>query len=304
MATDQRIGFIGLGAMGSPMAAHIARSRRSGSTGGTPLGVHSRRRISAEEVLAAGGEWAGSPAALARASDVVLTVLPDLPDLEQLLDGEDGLLAGADHPLVLVVCSTSSPAGVRELGARLRNRTDGRVLLVDAPISGGVEGAREASLSIFVGGEPAPAAAAIAALGPCGRAVHLGPLGSGQVAKAANQLIVAATTAALAEALVAAERAGLDLAALVPILAGGYAGSRLLDVKGPRFVAHDHSPASPARFMIKDLRYAHEVAADTGTPSPMLDAAAGMFSAMVGAGLGDLDSAGVQAYLEQAARRD
>lgn len=295
-----RIGFLGLGAMGSPMAVHIARARAA--TGGT-VSVHARRRASAEEALAAGAGWAGSPAALARVSDVVLTALPDLPELIDVLDGPDGLRAGADHPLVLVVCSTSSPAGVRELGERLARETDGLLSLVDAPISGGVEGAREGSLSIFVGGEDGPAEAAIAALAPCGRAMHLGPLGSGQVAKAANQLIVAATTAALAEAMVAAERAGLDLGRLVEILGGGYAGSRLLEVKGPRFVAHDHSPASPAGFMIKDLRYAHEVAIDTGTPTPMLEAAAGLYAAMVDAGLGDLDSSGAQAYLDQDSAR-
>ncbi|QGH69134.1 NAD(P)-dependent oxidoreductase [Pseudactinotalea sp. HY158] len=297
MSTDQRIGFIGLGAMGSPMAVHIARAQ---AATGRALHVHARRHASAEESLAAGAEWAPTPADLARVSDVVLTVLPDLPELEQVLDGETGLLAGTDHPLALVACSTSSPAGVRDLGARLAERTGGLVSLVDAPISGGVEGAREGSLSIFVGGDHDPAQAAAAALAPCGSAVHLGPLGSGQVAKAANQLIVAATTAALAEALVAAERAGLDLAALVPILAGGYAGSRLLEVKGQRFVDHDHSPASPASFMIKDLRYAHEVARASGIPSPVLDAAAGVYDAMVAAGLGDLDSSGVQAYLERA----
>lgn len=290
-----RVGLIGLGAMGAPMAELIHRSRPAAS----PLVVHARRKESAAGALAAGAVWADSPAALAARVDVVVTMLPDLPELSEVIFSPNGLLGGAQAPLVVVACSTSSPEQTRTLGAQVAEDSAGLLELADAPVSGGVEGAAQGTLSIFLGGSPEGAAAAQHALAPCGTCVHLGPLGSGQVAKAANQLIVAATTVALAEALVMAERAGLDLAALVPILGGGYAGSRLLEVKGRKFVDRDHSPASPAKFMIKDLGFALDEARATGTPAAVSEAAAAVFRRMIEAGMGDLDSSGVQAYLDQ-----
>lgn len=287
------VGFIGLGAMGAPMAARIHRRRREGS----PLVVHARRKESAHELLAGGATWAGSPAEMAQRVGVVITMLPDLQELREVVFADDGLAAGASSPQVVVACSTSSPADTRALGEELTERTSGLLELVDAPVSGGVEGAGQGDLSIFLGGSNTAAQGAATVLAPCGTCAHLGPLGSGQVAKAANQHVVAATTVALAEALVTAERSGLDLAALVPLLAGGYAGSRLLDVKGQRFIDHDHAPASPAKFMIKDLRFALAQASATGTRAPVLEAADAVFRHMVEKGMGDLDSSGVQAYL-------
>lgn len=290
----QRIGFIGLGAMGGPMAERIQQQRPASA----PLVLHARRKESAATALRAGAVWAETPADLASRVDVVVTMLPDLPELREVIYASGGLLSGAQAPLVVVACSTSSPEETRAFGADVAKDSDSLLELVDAPVSGGIEGAAAGRLSIFLGGSPQAAQAAAAALAPCGTCAHLGPLGSGQVAKAANQLIVAATTAALGEAVVMAERAGLDLAALIPILAGGYAGSRLLEVKGQKFIDHDHSPASPARFMIKDLRFALAEASATGTPAPILQAAETVFRHMVEAGMGDLDSAGVQAYLD------
>ena len=289
----QRIGFIGLGAMGAPMAQRIQDQRAS-----APLVVHARRKESATAALRAGAVWAESPADLAGHVDVVVTMLPDLPDLREVIYASGGLLSGARAPLVVIACSTSSPEETRAFGAEVAKDSRGLLELVDAPVSGGVEGAAAGDLSIFLGGSPRAAEAATAALTACGTCAHLGPLGSGQVAKAANQLIVAATTVALGEAVVMAERAGLDLAALIPSLAGGYAGSRLLEVKGKKFIDRDHSPASPARFMIKDLRFALAEAAATGTPAPVLHAAETVFRHMAEVGMGDLDSAGVQAYLD------
>lgn len=289
-----RIGFISLGAMGAPMAALI-----QGAHTGQPLVVHSRRRESADAVLGLGATWASTPAHLASQVDIIITMLPDLPELREITSGKDGVLAGVRGPLVLVACSTSSPRATRALGEELAAESGGLVQLVDAPVSGGVEGAAAGTLSIFLGGQPDAANSAAAALAPCGTCVHVGPLGAGQVAKAANQHIVAATTVALGEALVMAERAGLDLATLVPLLGGGYAGSRLLEVKGQRFIEHDHSPASPAKFMIKDLSFALETAAETETETPVLKAASAVFQAMVEAGLGDLDSSGVQRYFDE-----
>src|SRR5690606_15603099 len=157
----------------------------------------------------------------------VLSMLPGLPQLEQALAGDDGLLAGLgdEHRLLLMIGSTSSPTGVRELAARLDEATDGRVRVVDSPVSGGVDGAEAGTLSIMLGGDEADTARAARLLAPCGQPVHLGPLGAGEVAKACNQLVVAATITALGEATVLAERSGIDLDALWTLLGGGYAGS-------------------------------------------------------------------------------
>ena len=288
------IGLIGLGTMGAEMARHIAAEHAA-----TGVLVHSRRRESAASAEAAGARWAATPAEVGTGSAVVLTVLPDLPELEQVLSGPDGLLAGLTEPTVLVVCSTSSPEGVRRLAADLHTRTGGLLRCVDAPLSGGREGARAATLSIFAGGQAEDVAAATPALAACGRVVHLGPLGAGQVAKACNQLIVAATTVALAESAVLAQRSGLDLTALFDILGGGYAGSRLLEVKAGKLSQYDHSPDSPAGLMIKDLQFVLDEAQRTGTPDDHVRLLQDLYRRVVDAGLGDLDSTVVQRYLAE-----
>ncbi|WP_147918673.1 NAD(P)-dependent oxidoreductase [Ruania zhangjianzhongii] len=305
-ANSARIGVIGLGTMGAEMAQHIAAEHA-----GTGVLVHSRRRESAADAEAAGAHWAATPAEIGASCAVVVTVLPDLPELEQVLAGSDGLLAGLTRPTgpagqdrratptVLVICSTSSPGGVRRMAADLEARTGGLLHCVDAPLSGGREGATAATLSIFAGGSAADVATATPALAPCGRVVHLGPLGAGQVAKACNQLIVAATTVALAESAVLAERSGLDLAALFDILGGGYAGSRLLEVKADKLTHRDHSPDSPARLMIKDLQFVLDEAETTGTPDEHVRLLQDLYRQVVGAGLGDLDSTVVQRYLAE-----
>lgn len=288
------VGLVGLGVMGAPMARHLLAAH------GT-LHVTARRRTSADDLVTAGATWHATPRELADAVDVLVVVLPDLPDLEAMLDGPDGLLAGA-RELLLVVSSTVSPDGVRTLDARLRAATDGRVRVVDAPVSGGAEGAEAGTLSIMVGGPDDDAARAARALAPCGRVEHLGPLGAGQVAKACNQMIVAATVQALGEASVVAERAGLDVARLLDLLGTGYAASRILDVKKDRFATHDHSPSGAARFMVKDLRFAAEEAARTGTATPQLDVLRTVFTDLTDAGLGDHDTAVVQAWVERLPR--
>ncbi|WP_341359790.1 NAD(P)-dependent oxidoreductase [Georgenia sp. M64] len=294
--TARGVGLVGLGAMGRPMALHLARAA---AERGTELVVTTRRPATAAAALAAGARWAATPRELAARCDVVVAMVPDLPDVRAVTDGEDGLLAGVAGPTVLVVGATVSPQGVRDLGGDLRARSAGRLRLVDAPVSGGVEGAAAATLSIMVGGDPEDVARAEPWLRALGRPVHLGPLGSGEVAKACNQLVVAATTAALGEAAVVAERAGLDLAALLDLLGSGYAGSRLLEVKKDKLVAHDHSPASPARFMIKDLAFAAEAAEGAGVVPALLPALRELYAALTTAGLGDLDSTVVQRYLDE-----
>lgn len=288
------VGFVGLGVMGRPMAGHLLRA-------GFPLHVTARRPAAADALVAAGARWQPTPRDLATA-DVVVVMVPDLPDVETVLDGPDGLLAGVHRPVRIVVSSTVSPDGLRSLDARVRRVTGGLARLIDAPVSGGEEGAVAGSLSIMIGGADDDVAVVRPALQTFGTTAHLGPLGAGQVAKACNQLIVAATVLALGEAAVVAERSGLDVAALFDLLGGGFAGSRVLEVKARRFAEHDHSPSGPAKYLVKDLGFATDEAARTGTATPLLDTLRGVFTDLTARGFGEQDTAVVQSYLEQLSR--
>jgi len=291
------VGFVGLGVMGSPMAGHIAAA-------GYDLHVTARRTASAHPAVEAGATWHPTARELAARCDAVVVMVPDLPDIDAVLDGPDGLLAGVQGPLILVVSSTVAPDGIRDLADRLARRTDGMVTVVDAPVSGGEEGAVAGTLAVMVGGAAADVAVVSPILSATGRVVHLGPLGAGQVAKACNQMIVAASVLALGEASVVAERAGLDVAAMFDLLAGGYAGSRVMEVKKHRFATHDHSPSGAARFMVKDLVAATAEARRTATVTPQLDVLRAVFTDLTARGYGDRDTAVVQAYLEDLSGQD
>ncbi|MEU1970042.1 NAD(P)-dependent oxidoreductase [Microbacterium sp. NPDC019599] len=283
------LGVIGLGAMGEPMARRLLAARGR-------LVVHGRRRHAG--LIDAGAVWAATPRDLAREVDAVLVMLPDLPELEALLEGPDGLLAGA-HELLVMIGSTSSPTGVRALADRLRAVSDGRIRVVDCPVSGGVDGATAGTLSIMLGGGAEDAARAAELLRPCGRPVHLGPLGAGEVAKACNQLIVAATILALGEATVLAERSGIDPRTLWDLLDGGYAGSNVLTSRKDRLVTGDDSPSGAAKYMVKDLRFATDVAEKTATSPVVLPAVRAGFDELVAAGLGDRDIAVTRRFIEE-----
>ncbi|MFH8249673.1 NAD(P)-dependent oxidoreductase [Microbacterium sp. B2969] len=283
------VGVIGLGAMGEPMARRLLAHRGR-------LVIHARRHHA--ELVAAGATWAATPAELARQVDAVLVMLPDLPELEALLDGADGLLAG-DRELLVMIGSTSSPTGVRALAARLRDETGGRVRVVDCPVSGGTDGAASGTLSIMLGGVSADTASAARLLSPCGRPVPLGPLGAGEVAKACNQLVVAATILALGEATVLAERSGIDPQALWDLLGSGYAGSNLLASRKARLVTGDDSPSGAARYMRKDLAFATDVADETGTQAVVLPAVRAAFEELIAAGLGDRDIAVTKRFVAE-----
>lgn len=289
------VGFIGLGVMGRPIAGHVL----DGLAGtGASLVVHSIDPASAETLLARGALWAGSARAVAERCSVVLVMVPDLPQVDELLDGPEGLLAGVSAPLVLVICSTVSPQGVRDLAARLHEATAGAVTVVDAPVSGGQSGAQAGTLSIMVGGADTAVAPVLPVLAAAGRPVHLGPLGAGQVAKACNQLICAAELAAIAEVSVVAERAGLDVAQLFALLQGGYAGSTILADKAERFATKDYAVSGAAKFWIKDLAAYRAEADATGTPTLIADRLYDVFADLTAAGLGDQDSTVVQAWIE------
>ncbi|MGN7978823.1 NAD(P)-dependent oxidoreductase [Microbacterium sp. 22195] len=274
------VGMIGLGSMGAPVAKRILAARGE-------LVIHARRPQ--PELVEAGATWSATPRELASRVDVLLSLLPDLPELEALLDSEDGLLAGAGDLLILIGSTSSAPA-VRDLAERLHAQTDGRVRVVDCPVSGGEDGAKAGTLSIMLGGDdPDDVALAADVLAPCGTPVHLGPLGAGEVAKACNQLVVSATILALGEATVLADRSGLDLDRMWRLLAGGYAGSRLLEARRDKLVSGDDSPSGMAKYMVKDLGFASDIAAATGTRAALLPALRAAFDEIVDAGLGERD---------------
>lgn len=287
-----RAGVIGTGIMGAPMARNILEQLGA-------VTVWSRRPEATADLAAAGATVAASPRELAQASDVVISVLPDLEQLEALLDGPDGLIAGALQPLVLVISSTSSPLGVQRVAERLDGASGGRVRVVDAPVSGGEDGAIAGTLSVMVGGDEVDVARATPVLEAVGRPSHLGGLGAGEVAKSCNQLIVASTALALGEAAVIADRAGIDVAALFDLFAGGYAGSRILQTRGGRIAHRDYRPSGIARYMVKDLGFATDAARSGGVEAKLLARLRDSYTELVALGFGEDDIAVTRAYVER-----
>jgi 2-hydroxy-3-oxopropionate reductase len=285
-------GVIGLGVMGHPMAANILRS-------GTAVHITGRSPEKYGDLIEAGAVWHNTAQSLADAVGVIVLMLPDLPQVEEMLAGPDGILAGRFDDLLLIIASTSSPIEVRDLGRRLSQETKGRVRVIDAPVSGGSEGAKAGTLSIMVGGDKRDVNDAWPVLAACGNPVHLGPLGSGQVAKACNQMIVAATVLALGEAAMLADRSGLELDKLFGVLAGGYAGSRILETRGDRIVREDYSPSGAARYLVKDLGFAATVAQATGTRTVLLPVLKAAFEELTEQGYGDNDIAVTRRYMAQ-----
>ena len=277
--------------MGRPMAANVLAA-------GFDVRVHHRSPDRVSELLDAGAQWAASGAELGAACDVLVIMLPDLPDLEPMLWGVDGIAAGARDSLVLFICSTSSASAIVALQARLERERPGVFSVLDAPVSGGEDGAKAGTLSLFIGGDAAALERARGALEAMGTVHHLGPLGSGSIAKYCNQLIVASAVYALGEASVIAERSGLDLTALFDSFSGGYANSRVLETRGPRMLAQDYSPSGAARYMVKDLTLASDEAARTGVDSRQLEFLLASFRDLVARGLGDKDIAATRAYVE------
>ncbi|MFF2244975.1 NAD(P)-dependent oxidoreductase [Arthrobacter sp. NPDC058130] len=279
------VALLGTGPMGAPIARNII-------AGGVPLTLWNRTAEKAHAV--GGGTVLASPAGAARA--VVLTVLPDLPQVAALLPGEDGLLAGwkaagIGHP-VLVVHGTVSPVAVAAFAAECQR--DHGVTVIDAPLSGGTIGAEEGRLSTMVGGPRH----VVEQLEPLFRlysstVAWFGGAGAGSTVKACNQIVVAATVTALSEAMALAAASGLDLEQVQSILAGGLANSEVLRQKGQRWVDADFEGGGSAKNQLKDLRFIAEVAACAGLTLPVAGSLLTAFQKMVSAGHGDLDHTGI-----------
>jgi 2-hydroxy-3-oxopropionate reductase len=287
-----RIGFIGLGIMGKPMARNLLAA-------GFPLTVYSRSEGPVEEVVAAGAVRGDGPAAVADASDITMTMLPDTTDVEQVLTGGGGVLEGAASGSLVVDMSSIDPGPTRVMADAFAAKD---VAMLDAPVSGGERGAIDAALSIMVGGTDDAFARAMPVFEALGKSiVHVGPSGAGQVCKACNQLVVAATIEAVAEALLLAERSGVDAAKVREALLGGFAGSKILEVHGQRMLDRTFDPGFRIRLHRKDARIVEAAAAEAESPIPSFAVVTEQLQKAVDAGDGDRDHSGLFAELEREA---
>jgi 2-hydroxy-3-oxopropionate reductase len=247
MSTLPTVGFIGLGIMGKPMARNLLRASY-------PMVVLNRSRGPVDDLVAEGARAGSSPREVAAASDVVITMLPDSPDVEAVVLGDDGVATGIRAGALYIDMSTIAPATARTIAGRLHERG---VDVLDAPVSGGEKGAIDATLSIMIGGTDAAFARAEPILRALGKnIVHVGPDGAGQVTKACNQIVVGVTIEAVAEALALAAASGVDVAAVRTALMGGFAQSKILEVHGQRMIDQAFTPGFKARLHRKDLQIA------------------------------------------------
>jgi len=288
------IAFVGLGIMGGPMAGHLV------AAGHDVLGVnHGREAV--DRLVAAGGRGADSVAAAVAEADVVVTMLPDSPDVEGVALGEDGIYAHAKPGTLHIDCSTIRPDVARRVAEA--GRAAG-MRVVDAPVSGGEAGAKEAVLSIMVGGEDADVAAAREVLEKVGKTVvHVGPAGAGQTVKAANQLIVAGTLQLVAEAVVFLEAHSVDTQAALEVLGGGLAGSTVLARKGAGMLSRSFMPGFRVDLHHKDMGIVTAAAREAGVAIPLGAHAAQLMGSLRAQGHGELDHSALLLLVEQLSGR-
>lgn len=289
----ERIGFLGLGTMGAAMAGHLARS-------GHPLTVWNRTPGRAAELVAQGATEASTPAAVAATSDAILVCVSDTPDVESILFGPDGVSDGARAGSLVIDCSTIAPGATRDMAARLAARG---VEFADAPVSGGSEGAQKATLTIFVGAAPAVFERARPILEVIGKTItHVGPVGSGQAVKAVNQVILAGAYLGVAEGIVLAIKAGLDVEQVVGALSGGAAQSWVLANRSGRMLANDYPLGFKVELHLKDLGIALGLATESGMELPLAAMCAEIERGLVAAGHGADDMSAVARRIRALAR--
>jgi 2-hydroxy-3-oxopropionate reductase len=292
MTMAQTIGMIGLGIMGRPMAKNLIKA-------GLPVIVHSRSQGPVDELVGAGAKRGSSPKDVAAQAEVLITMLPNSPEVEEVALGMDGIIEGARKGLLFLDMSTISPLVSQKVGKAL---TAKGVRMLDAPVSGGEKGAIDATLSIMVGGEKADFDAALPIFQTLGKTItHLGPLGAGGFTKLANQIIVAVNLTALGEALTLAKKAGLDRELTLKALGGGLAGSKCLEQKTPNYVAGTYKPGFKIDLHFKDLGLIMESGRALGVPLPCTAIVQELFNALRVKGRGGLDHSGVITLLEELA---
>jgi 2-hydroxy-3-oxopropionate reductase len=286
------VGFIGLGIMGRPMARNVLAA-------GFELVVYDLMSEPVNELVNAGATASNSPAEVASSCDVVLLCLPDSPDVEAAMAGEQGIFAGTRQGQILVDMSTISPVTARTLAAKAAEQG---AILLDAPVSGGQVGAANATLSIMVGGDAAALEEVRPVLEAMGKTIlHLGDSGAGQVAKACNQLVIAVTIEAVAEAMVLAAKAGVDPAKVRSALLGGYASSRVLEGHGERFLERNFTPGFRTRLQYKDLNIVLDAGRAYGAPLPAGALVHQLYGAMMARGDGELDHSALVTLIEELA---
>jgi len=290
-----RLGFVGLGTMGAAMAANLLRAGHS-------LTIWNRTPGRAPALLEAGAVEASDPAGVAAASEVVVICVSDTPDVEAVALGPGGIAEGATPGTLVVDCSTIAPAGARHVAAELAERG---VRFVDAPVTGGSEGARNATLAILVGGDSADVERARPVLEAMGRSVtHLGPVGAGQAAKAVNQVILAGGYLGVAEGMVLAMKAGLDPAAVVEALSGGAAQSWVLANRSGRMIAGEYPLGFKTELHRKDLRISLELAREAGVALPVAALCEQLETGLIVGGHGDEDMSNLARPLRELAGLD
>jgi 3-hydroxyisobutyrate dehydrogenase len=255
----ERIGFVGLGIMGGGMASNLVRA-------GFEVCVWNRTASRAEPVVALGAAQAESPADVARQSDIVITCVSDTPDVEAVILGDDGIIHGARHGMLVIDMSTISPQATRALSAKLH---EAGVAMLDAPVSGGSEGAAKGTLSIMVGGAAADVERAMPAFQAMGKTItHVGDTGAGQTVKLVNQVLVVGNCLAMCEALLLAQAGGVDLQKTLDAVAPGAAGSWMLSNRGPQIIRRDWRPGFMIDLQQKDVRLVLDAADELGVPLP------------------------------------
>ncbi len=286
------VGLIGLGIMGRPMARNLIKA-------GYSLTVHNRSRGAVDEIVAEGATAAASPRAVAEAVDVVITMLPDSPDVEAVLRGDDGVLAGTRAGQIIIDMSTISPLVAKALAEEAAAKG---ARMLDAPVSGGDKGAIAGTLSIMVGGDEATFAEAQPVFAAMGKTiVHVGPTGAGQTVKCCNQIVVALAYEAISEALVLGSKAGVDPKKIIEVLNGGLAATRVMEMRGATMIDHNFAPGFRLRLHHKDLGIAMETAKAYGVPLPATALVDQVVGSLRAAGREDLDHSAILTYVEDLA---
>ena len=286
----EHIGFIGLGVMGKPMAKHLLAA-------GHRLVVHNRSRPAVDELVAAGASAAASPADVARASTVIIMMLPDTADVDKVLTGPDGVLSGLQKGAIVVDMSSISPVATERLAALVAEEGGS---MLDAPVSGGEIGAINAALSIMVGGDEAAfnrVRPVLEKMGNPEKIIHIGRSGAGQICKVCNQVAIGGALAGVSEAFALAKKAGVDAARVRQALLGGFAASRVLEVHGERMLTDNYKPGFRARLYQKDMRLANEAASANGVSMPANAVVAQLLNALIASGGADLDYAALGTVL-------
>jgi 2-hydroxy-3-oxopropionate reductase len=289
------IGFIGLGIMGKPMARNLIKA-------GYPLVVHNRSRAVVEELSKDGAQAATTSQEVSEKSEIVITMLPDSPDVEVVYTSDKGIFAGVKRGLLLVDMSSISPVVARKLAAEAKKLGCD---MIDAPVSGGEAGAIGATLSIMIGGKISAVERAMPIFQVLGKnIVHVGEAGAGQVTKAANQMVVGTTIAIVGEALVLAAKAGVDPAKVRQALLGGFAQSKILEAHGQKMLDRNFKPGFRIRLHEKDMKIALAAGFEYGVPLMVTSQVAQMMSAMDSMGHGDLDHSGLVKLVEEMANTE